>query len=105
MRQFPRNPGQSHSERGDGDAVIAVEVMVLAGGMYDGRRGGVGVLRLAVPAQIHLALKGLLAQAAGEGLVASVLPHVRDQVGALAEGFGAHNALVRFLAWGQKKHH
>ena len=38
------------------------------------------VLGVAVAAQVHLALEGLLAEAAGEGLVTGVLAHVRDQV-------------------------
>lgn len=55
------------------------------------------VLGLLVPAQIHLALEGLVAELAGEGLVARVLAGVGDQVGALAERLAAHLALVRFL--------
>lgn len=56
------------------------------------------MLGLLVPAQVHLPLEGLVAELAGEGLVAGVLAGVRDQVGALAEGLSAHLALVRFLA-------
>jgi len=55
------------------------------------------VLRLLVPPQVHLPLEGLVAQLAGEGLVAGVLAGMRYQVGALAEGLAAHLALVRFL--------
>ena len=58
-----------------------------------------GVLRLPVPPKVHLSLEGLVAEAAGEGLVARVLAHVGDEVGRLAEGFGADDALVGFLAW------
>lgn len=56
---------------------------------------------LAVPmaAQVDLALERLVAEAALEGLVAGVLAHVRDQVGALAERLLADDARVRFLAW------
>lgn len=54
---------------------------------------------LAMPPQIHFALEGLIAETAAEGLVSRVLPHVRDQVGALAEGLQTHRALVRLLAW------
>jgi len=43
-------------------------------------------------------LEPSLADAAGEGLVAAVLAHVRDQVRGLAEGLSAYHALVRFLA-------
>ena len=48
--------------------------------------------------QVNLALETTLANAAGERLVAAVLAHVGDQVGRLAEGFSADDALVRFLA-------
>lgn len=33
-----------------------------------------------------------------------MLAHMRDQVGALTEGFQADGALVRLLAWGKQKH-
>lgn len=59
------------------------------------------VLTLAVPPQIDLTLEGLFAEAAGEGLVPGVLPHVRDQVGALAERLLADDAFVRLLTWGE----
>lgn len=51
-----------------------------------------------VAPEVHLALEGLVAESAGEGLVAGVLPHVRDEVGRLAEGLAAHHALVGLLA-------
>lgn len=47
--------------------------------------------------QIHLALEGLITEAAAEGLVARVFAHVRDQIGALAEGLQADGALVWLL--------
>jgi len=56
------------------------------------------MLTLAMPPQVHLPLKGLVAEAALERLVAGVLTHVRDQVAALGERLAAHHALVRFLA-------
>ena len=48
--------------------------------------------------EIDFPLEPSLADAAGEGLVAAVLAHVRDQVRGLAERLPAHHALVRFLA-------
>lgn len=56
------------------------------------------VLCLLVASQIDLALERLVAQLAGEGLVAGVLAGVRYQVRALAEGLAAHLTLVWFLA-------
>jgi hypothetical protein len=41
------------------------------------------VLCLFVAAQVNLALEGPAAEVAGEGLVAGVLPRVRDEVAAL----------------------
>lgn len=55
------------------------------------------VLAVAVPPQVDLALEGLVAESAGKRLVAGVLAHVGDQIGRLAEGFAAHDALVRLL--------
>ncbi len=55
------------------------------------------VLAVAVPPQVDLALEGLVTESAGERLVAGVLAHVGDQIGRLAEGFTAHDALVRLL--------
>ena len=55
------------------------------------------VLAVAVPPQIDLALEGLVTESAGERLVAGVLAHVGDQIGRLAEGFAAHDALVRLF--------
>lgn len=57
-----------------------------------------GVLRLPVPPQVDFPLESLVAEAAGEGLVAGVFAHVRDEIGRLAERLGAHHALVGFLA-------
>ena len=56
------------------------------------------VLAVAVPAQVHLALEGFVAQAARERFVAGVLAHVGDQVGRLAERLAAHDTLVRLLS-------
>lgn len=55
------------------------------------------VLAVAVPPQVDLALEGLVAKSAGERFVTGVLTHVGDQIGRLAEGFAAHDALVRLL--------
>lgn len=55
------------------------------------------VLALVVPPQVHLPLEAFCADVAAEGLEARVLPAVGDQVGALAEGFAAHLALVGLL--------
>lgn len=71
------------------------DVMMLEHGRVLG--AVVVVLALAVATQIDLALEGLFAEAAGEGFVARVLPHVRDQVGALAESFLADDAFVRLF--------
>lgn len=56
------------------------------------------VLRLPVPAQVHLPLEAFSAQIAAKGLEARVLAAVSDEVGALAESLAAHLALVRLLA-------
>lgn len=57
--------------------------------MRDLQRGGgfghVRVLGVAVATQVHLALEGLIAEPAGERLVASVLAHMCDQIRALTE--------------------
>jgi len=58
---------------------------------------------LSMTSQIHLALEGLIAEVATEGFIPRVLPHMRDQVGALAEGLQAHGALVWLLAWNRRK--
>ena len=55
------------------------------------------MLGLAVAAKVHLALETLLAEAAGERLVAGVLAHVGDEVAALGEGLAAHHTLVGLL--------
>ncbi len=49
-------------------------------------------------AQVNLALEGPAAEVAWEGLVAGVLPRVRDEVAALWERLAAHDTLVRLLA-------
>lgn len=63
------------------------------------------VLAVPVPPQIDLALERLVAQSAGERLVAGVLAHVGDEIRRLAERFAAHDALVRLLSCcpGEKK--
>lgn len=66
------------------------------------RRVQIGVLRLAVPPQVHLTLEGPAAEVAGERLEARVLPRVRDQVAALRERLAAHLTLVGLLACNRK---
>ena len=56
------------------------------------------MLAVAMPPQVHFALEGLVAESAGERFVARVLAHVGDEIGRLAKGFAAHDALVRLLA-------
>ena len=56
------------------------------------------MLRLDVTTQVNLALEGLGAEVAGEGLEAGVLAAVRDQVGRLAERLAAHATHVRLLS-------
>ena len=58
------------------------------------------MLAFPVPPQVYLALKAFGAQLTAEGLEASVLPAVGDEVGALAEGLPAHLALVWLLTCG-----
>ena len=58
------------------------------------------VLALTVPSQVHFALEALGAQLTAERLEARVLPAVGDEVGALAECFATHLALVGLLAYG-----
>ena len=57
-----------------------------------------GVLALPVSPQIHFPLEPFLAQAASKRLVPGVLSHVSDQVAALRERLGTHDALVRLLS-------
>lgn len=52
------------------------------------------VLALVVPAQIHFALEALGTNVTSKRFEARVLPAVGDEVGALAERFAAHLALV-----------
>lgn len=83
-----------------GLAIAAARYLYLDHLLQHGQRvlgAVVVVLTLAVPPQIDLALEGLFAEAAGEGLVPGVLPHVRDQVGALAERLLADDAFVGLL--------
>ena len=58
-----------------------------------------GVLALPVSPQIHFPLEPFLTQAASKRLVPGVLSHVSDQVAALRERLGTHDALVRLLSW------
>lgn len=60
--------------------------------------GEAWVLTLPVTSQVDLPLERLVAEAAREGLVPRVLAHVCDQVGGLAEGFPAHDTLMRLFA-------
>lgn len=55
------------------------------------------VLRLLVSPQVHFPLEALPAEITAERFETCVLPAVRDEVGALAEGLPAHLALVRLL--------
>jgi hypothetical protein len=56
------------------------------------------MLTVAMSSQVHLALESFVAQATGERLVTGVFAHVSDQVGRLAEGLAANDALVRLLS-------
>lgn len=55
------------------------------------------MLRLLVPAQVHFPLEAFPAEVTAERFEARVLPAVRDEIGALAEGLPAHLTLVRLL--------
>lgn len=55
------------------------------------------VLALVVSAKIHLPLKAFGADLAAKRLESSVFAAVCDEIGALAEGFTAHLAFVRFF--------
>lgn len=57
------------------------------------------MLRLPVPPKVHLPLEAFSTQVAPEGLEACVLAAVGDEVGALAECFATHLALVGLLAY------
>ncbi len=48
--------------------------------------------------EVDFSLELLLAEAAGERLVAAVFPHVRDQVGRLTEPLVTHDATMRLLS-------
>lgn len=86
-------------------------VRMRVGGRVGRRRGPSGrrqrspqgaqlrVLSLLVSAKIHLALECSSAKVAGEGLEASVLPRVRNQIRTLAESFSAHLTFVRLFTW------
>lgn len=89
----PGDPGWNHeaglqaTHTGADWPVVSLEVM----------------LALTVTSQVHLALEALGAQLTAEGLEACVLAAVGDEVGALAEGFPTHLALVGLLTWGRDK--
>lgn len=57
----------------------------------------VRVDRFAVSAKVYFPLESFLAEAAGEGFVSGVLPHVGDEVGGLTERLPAHHTLVGLL--------
>ena len=57
------------------------------------------VLRLFVSPQVHLPLEAFPTLVAAEGLEAGVFAAVSDEVGALAERFAAHLALMRLLPY------
>ena len=56
------------------------------------------MLTVAMSSQVHLALESFVAETTGERLVTRVFAHVSDQVGRLAEGLAANDALVRLLS-------
>jgi hypothetical protein len=58
----------------------------------------VAMLALAMTAQIDFPLEGLLAQPAAERFVPGVLPHVGDEIRALAERFQTDDAFVWLFA-------
>lgn len=60
------------------------------------------MLALVVPAQIHFTLEALGTNVASEWFEARVFPAVGDQVGALAERFAAHLALVGLFTYKMK---
>lgn len=62
----------------------------------------VWVDRFAVSAKVDFPLESFLAEAAGEGLVSSVLPHVGDEVGGLTERLPAHHTFVGLLTCNTK---
>lgn len=55
------------------------------------------MLTFSMPSKIDLSLKGLVAEAALERLVARVLAHMSDQIAALRERFTAYHAFVGLL--------
>lgn len=55
------------------------------------------VLGLLVSPQVHFPLKAFPAEVTAKRFEARVLPAVRDEIGALAEGLPAHLTLVRLL--------
>ena len=63
----------------------------------------VRVDRFAVTAKVDFPLESLLAEAAGEGFVSSVLPHVGNEVGGLTERLPAHHTLVGLLTCNKKQ--
>ena len=86
-----------------GDANVGPLTFVEWEGRRERQVGHGWVLAVAVSPQVDLALEGLVTESAGERLVAGVLAHVGDQIGRLAEGFAAHDALVRLLTCNNRR--
>ena len=86
-----------------GDANVGPLTFVEWEGRRERQVGHGRVLAVAVSPQVDLALEGLVTESAGERLVAGVLAHVGDQIGRLAEGFAAHDALVRLLTCNNRR--
>lgn len=61
------------------------------------------MLGFPMPPEIHFSLKCFLTEAAREGLVASVLPEVGDEIGGLTEGFATDDTFVRLLSCNRVK--
>lgn len=90
--------------RGDGGGVAGSYVdrrRHLERAVVEGRC--LGVLSLPVPPQVDLALEGLVAETALEGLVTGVLAHVGYQVTALGERLETHYALVWLFTCNHKR--
>lgn len=86
-----------------GDANVGPLAFVEWKGRRERQVGHGRVLAVAMSPQVDLALEGLVTESAGKRLVAGVLAHVGDQIGRLAEGFAAHDALVRLLTCNNRR--